>query len=63
MDELGNSTAAIGKGFAIGAAALAALAIIAAFVETVSHNNEQFELVLSDPQVLVGMFIGISIPF
>ena len=63
LDELGNSTAAIGKGFAIGAAALAALAIIAAFVETVSHNNEQFELVLSDPQVLVGMFIGISIPF
>ena len=63
LDELGNSTAAIGKGFAIGAAALAALAIIAAFVETVSHNNAEFELVLSDPQVLVGMFIGISIPF
>ncbi len=63
LDELGNSTAAIGKGFAIGAAALAALAIIAAFVETVSHNNSEFELVLSDPQVLVGMFIGISIPF
>ena len=63
LDELGNSTAAIGKGFAIGAAALAALAIIAAFVETVAHNRGSFELLLSDPRVLVGMFIGISIPF
>jgi K(+)-stimulated pyrophosphate-energized sodium pump len=63
LDEVGNSTAAIGKGFAIGAAALAALAIIAAFVETVSHNKGEFELLLSDPRVLVGMFIGISIPF
>ncbi len=52
-----------GKGFAIGAAALAALAIIAAFVETVAHNRGSFELLLSDPRVLVGMFIGISIPF
>jgi K(+)-stimulated pyrophosphate-energized sodium pump len=63
LDELGNSTAAIGKGFAIGAAALAALAIIAAFVETVAHNRGSFELLLSDPRVIVGMFIGISIPF
>jgi K(+)-stimulated pyrophosphate-energized sodium pump len=63
LDEVGNSTAAIGKGFAIGAAALAALAIIAAFVETVAHNKGEFELLLSDPRVLVGMFIGISIPF
>ena len=63
LDEVGNSTAAIGKGFAIGAAALAALAIIAAFVETVAHNKGDFELLLSDPRVLVGMFIGISIPF
>ena len=44
LDELGNTTAAIGKGFAIGAAALAALAIIAAFVETVSLHNENFSL-------------------
>jgi len=63
LDELGNTTAAIGKGFAIGAAALAALAIIAAFVETVSANKPGFELQLSDPDVLVGMFIGGSIPF
>ena len=63
LDELGNTTAAIGKGFAIGAAALAALAIIAAFVQVVQANNDAFELILSDPIVLVGMFIGGAIPF
>ena len=63
LDELGNTTAAIGKGFAIGAAALAALAIIAAFVKVVQANNDAFELILSDPIVLVGMFIGGAIPF
>ncbi len=63
LDELGNTTAAIGKGFAIGAAALAALAIIAAFVETVSTHYPNFALELSDPKVLVGLFIGGCIPF
>ena len=63
LDELGNTTAAIGKGFAIGAAALAALAIIAAFVETVSLDHPDFALQLTDPVVLVGLFIGGAIPF
>ena len=63
LDEVGNTTAAIGKGFAIGAAALAALAIIAAFVETVTVNNPDFNLQLSDPKVLIGIFIGGTIPF
>ena len=63
LDEVGNTTAAIGKGFAIGAAALAALAIIAAFVETVQVNNADFSLELSDPIVLVGLFIGGTVPF
>ena len=63
LDEVGNTTAAIGKGFAIGAAALAALAIIAAFVETVTVNNPDFSLQLSDPEVLIGIFIGGTIPF
>ncbi len=63
LDELGNTTAAIGKGFAIGAAALAALAIIAAFVQTVALNNADFALELDDPIVLVGLFIGGTIPF
>jgi K(+)-stimulated pyrophosphate-energized sodium pump len=63
LDEVGNTTAAIGKGFAIGAAALAALAIIAAFVETVSSHHPGFSLELTNPVVLVGMFIGGTIPF
>ena len=63
LDELGNTTAAIGKGFAIGAAALAALAIIAAFVETVSQQIPDFSLSLSNPLVLVGLFIGGVTPF
>ncbi|MDB2611714.1 sodium-translocating pyrophosphatase, partial [Gammaproteobacteria bacterium] len=64
LDELGNTTAAIGKGFAIGAAALAALAIISAFSAVVSLNfGDAFTLSLGQPIVLVGMFIGICIPF
>lgn len=63
LDELGNTTAAIGKGFAIGAAALAALAIIAAFVETVSANMDDFNLTLNNPVVLAGMFLGGIFPF
>jgi K(+)-stimulated pyrophosphate-energized sodium pump len=63
LDEVGNTTAAIGKGFAIGAAALAALAIIAAFVETMSLNNPDFSLELSNPKVLTGIFIGGVLPF
>tara|TARA_B100001250_G_scaffold89783_1_gene74497 strand:+ start:7 stop:1845 length:1839 start_codon:yes stop_codon:yes gene_type:complete len=64
LDEQGNTTAAIGKGFAIGAAALAALAIIAAFVSTVSATRgEELKLLLDNPMVLIGLFIGGAIPF
>ncbi len=63
LDELGNTTAAIGKGFAIGAAALAALAIITAFVETVSARIPDFALNLNEPLVLIGMFVGGLLPF
>ncbi len=64
LDELGNTTAAMGKGFAIGAAALAALAIIAAFVETVSYNRGgDFSLHIGNPEVLIGLFLGGLIPF
>ncbi len=63
LDELGNTTAAIGKGFAIGAAALAALAIISAFIETVSLRIPDFSLQINDPEVLIGMFIGGMFPF
>ncbi len=63
LDELGNTTAAIGKGFAIGAAALAALAIISAYVETISFHVPGFTLELGDPLVLAGMFVGGILPF
>ncbi|MDP6651014.1 MAG: sodium-translocating pyrophosphatase, partial [Gammaproteobacteria bacterium] len=63
LDELGNTTAAIGKGFAIGAAALAALAIISAYIETVAHHVPGFALEISDPVVLAGMFLGAIFPF
>jgi K(+)-stimulated pyrophosphate-energized sodium pump len=63
LDELGNTTAAIGKGFAIGAAALAALAIITAYVATIKHHLPDFNLYLGDPKVLAGLFIGGVFPF
>ncbi len=63
LDELGNTTAAIGKGFAIGAAALAALAIISAYIETIGHGQHDFFLLLNDPKVLGGMFLGAIFPF
>ncbi|MEM0967360.1 MAG: sodium-translocating pyrophosphatase [Verrucomicrobiota bacterium] len=63
LDEVGNTTAAIGKGFAIGAASLAALAIIAAYINVVGANRESFSLLLSDPKVLTGLFLGGLCPF
>jgi K(+)-stimulated pyrophosphate-energized sodium pump len=63
LDEVGNTTAAIGKGFAIGAAALAGLAIIAAYVNVVRLHYPEFTLRLDDPKVLTGIFIGGMIPF
>ena len=64
LDEVGNTTAAIGKGFAIGAAALAALAIITAFLAEVStHGSGTIILDLSNPMVLIGLFIGGIFPF
>ncbi|MFT5176400.1 MAG: K(+)-stimulated pyrophosphate-energized sodium pump, partial [Gammaproteobacteria bacterium] len=63
LGELGHSTAAIGQGFATGAAALAALAIIFAFVQTVTLHLPGFNLNLSNAQVLVGLLIGAVLPF
>jgi len=65
LDSVGNTTAAIGKGFAIGAAGLAALTIIAAYAATVSKamGDQVLILDIQDSRVLVGMFIGIIIPF
>lgn len=63
LDELGNTTAAIGKGFAIGAAALAALAIISAYIETITQGDPSFALLINNPLVLMGMFLGGIFPF
>jgi K(+)-stimulated pyrophosphate-energized sodium pump len=63
LDAVGNTTAAIGKGFAIGAAGLAALAIIAAYIETIGLHKPDFTLLVNDPIVLMGMFLGAIFPF
>ena len=63
LDEVGNTTAAIGKGFAIGAAGLAALSLIAAFIETIQLSVEGFVLDIGNPLVLMGMFLGGIFPF
>ena len=63
LDEVGNTTAAIGKGFAIGAAALAALAIITAFISEINSHGANISLDLRQPRVLIGLFIGGVFPF
>ncbi|MFN2362305.1 MAG: sodium-translocating pyrophosphatase [Marinobacter sp.] len=63
LDEVGNTTAAIGKGYATGAAALAALALMSAYVETVVDALPDFSLQLTDSAVLLGLFIGGLLPF
>ena len=63
LDEVGNTTAAIGKGFAISAAALAALALISAYIEKISMSDPSFVLAINDPLVLSGMFLGGIFPF
>lgn len=65
LDSLGNTTAATGKGFAIGSAALTALALIASFIAEVQiiDPDFQFELSLVNPPVLIGLFVGGMLPF
>ena len=65
LDSLGNTTAAIGKGFAIGSAALTALALFSAYSQTVAQSlpGKQLQLDLIDPRVVVGFFIGGALPF
>ncbi|HCH28008.1 MAG TPA: sodium-translocating pyrophosphatase [Ruminococcaceae bacterium] len=69
LDSLGNTTAATGKGFAIGSAALTALALIASYIdkikEVASNSGKTVDAVfdLMNPVVLVGLFIGACLPF
>jgi len=63
LDSLGNTTAATGKGFAIGSAALTALALIAAFKDEVIRFGATMQLDIMKPTVLVGLFLGGMLPF
>jgi len=63
LDALGNTTAATGKGFAIGSAALTALALIAAYRDQVWLFGKTMDLNLMNPSVLIGLFIGGMLPF
>ena len=59
LDAVGNTTAAIGKGFAIGSAALTALALFSAYTQTA--NIERIDV--ANPEVMAGLFIGAMLPF
>ncbi len=69
LDSLGNTTAATGKGFAIGSAALTALALLVSYVDVVNvklstlGNGRVLDLSLTNPAVLVGIFIGAMLTF
>ena len=63
LDSLGNTTAATGKGFAIGSAVLTALALMAAYVEVVRVNKPDLTLNMLDPVMLPGILIGAVLPF
>ncbi len=63
LDSVGNTTAAIAKGFAIGSAALTALALFSAFRTQLQAELDGVTLALDEPIVLVGLFIGAMLPF
>ena len=67
LDSLGNTTAATGKGFAIGSAALTALALMASYIDKVKSipggAEKISDLSLMNPTVLIGLFIGACLPF
>ena len=64
LDSLGNTTAATGKGFAIGSASLTALALLVSYVDIVQSNTEEvLDLSLTNPLMLVGLFVGAMLTF
>ena len=64
LDSLGNTTAATGKGFAIGSASLTALALLVSYVNIVqTRTPETLNFTLTSPSVLVGLFIGAMLTF
>ncbi len=64
LDSLGNTTAATGKGFAIGSAALTALALIVSYTDKIKAiAPDKLNLVITNPAVLIGLFVGAMLPF
>ncbi|MDP8239649.1 MAG: sodium-translocating pyrophosphatase [Candidatus Hatepunaea meridiana] len=65
LDAVGNTTAAIGKGFAIGSAALTALAMFSAFVTVVNsnHPDNPISINMMNPNVMAGLLVGAMLPF
>ncbi|PKQ38547.1 MAG: sodium-translocating pyrophosphatase [Actinobacteria bacterium HGW-Actinobacteria-1] len=63
LDSVGNTTAAIAKGFAIGSAGLTALALFVAFRQSLSLGGLKIDMSLENPYVIVGLFVGGMLPF
>lgn len=63
LDSVGNTTAAIGKGFAIGSASLAALSLMVSFLYAFQDKGEKLVLNFTDPLILAGALVGAALPF
>jgi K(+)-stimulated pyrophosphate-energized sodium pump len=63
LDSVGNTTAAIGKGFAIGSASLAALSLMVSFLYAFQPEGSSLDLNFTDPKILAGALVGAAVPY
>jgi Na+/H+-translocating membrane pyrophosphatase len=63
LDAAGNTTAAIGKGFAIGSACLVSLALFGAYIVRVNENSKNYSINLLNPKTFAGLIVGAMIPY